>query len=294
MVYLLECFQQQINPHLVALWVFVAAGRCVWDWVKINYNVCVFAVIKELIVAHWCVFNRRTSGLLHLLQVLSCTRHKIQFVLSFSFSSYFSSFLILMPNACNTQFAAAATGFNFCDPGGSILSMHAHIQQQPDSYSVSFSYFFDWEQPNTSKQSSVTVPAGSSTAAAGDKLFGSRALRPLLLFNLVRGIQLVTHIRSAELKQMLKADQIGVFSRLLQTEREKEERKRKKIKTLKFNLLWCRLQPHAEWYEDIMRNCLHDYPIKRLIHNLTQLKGGDCYSVFHPSLSLPHDHWWLQ
>lgn len=29
-----------------------------------------------------------------------------------------------------------------------------------------------------------------------------------------------------------------------------------------------------------MRNCLHDYPIKRLIHNLKQLKGGDCYSVF--------------
>ena len=29
-----------------------------------------------------------------------------------------------------------------------------------------------------------------------------------------------------------------------------------------------------------MRNCLHDYPIKRLIHNLKQLKEGDCYSVF--------------
>lgn len=135
--------------------------------------------------------DKDTSGLLHLLQVPPCTRQKIQFVLSFSFSSYFSSFFILMPNACNTQFAATATGFNFCDPGGSILSMHAHIQQQPDSYSVSFSYFFDWEQPNKSKQSSVTVPVGSSTAAAGDKLFGSRALRPLLLFNLVGGIQLV-------------------------------------------------------------------------------------------------------
>ncbi len=37
-----DYFQRQMNPHLVLQWVFGAAGRCLWDWVKINYSVCVY------------------------------------------------------------------------------------------------------------------------------------------------------------------------------------------------------------------------------------------------------------
>ncbi len=32
-----DYFQMKINTHLVLYWVFPAAGRCMWDWVKINY-----------------------------------------------------------------------------------------------------------------------------------------------------------------------------------------------------------------------------------------------------------------
>lgn len=78
---------------------------------------------------------------------------------------------------------------------------------------------------------------------------------------------------------MIKADQIGVYGRVLPTVWEQVKKKKK----LEFNLLSIAsaadYPPSAEWYEDIMWNCLHDYPIKTLIHNLKQLKGGDCYSV---------------
>ena len=178
------------------LWVSVAAGRCVCGTEWQQATVCVFAVIKELIVAHWCGFNRGRKYIRLATSIApACTWQKIQFALSFSFSSLVvtslaSSFwcqtheahsLLLLPQVLifvilEGVYLACTLAFS-----NSLI----HIQ------SISH-IFFDWEQPNTSKPSSVTVPVGSSTAAAGDKLFGSRASRPLLFFNLDGGIQLGT------------------------------------------------------------------------------------------------------
>lgn len=146
---------------------------------------------------------------------------------------------------------------------------------------------------NTSKLSSVVVPVGSAAAAAGDKSFGSRASWPLLPFNLVWGIQLVTlHISEVHSWNSLMptADQIGVFGCVLQS--VSNWRRRKKIQFALYCLCY-RLPQSTGWYEDIMWNCLHDYPIKRLIHNLKQLKGGDCYSVFLTRFSQAVDCWGL-
>lgn len=146
----------------------------------------------------------------------------------------------------------------------------------------------------SNKLPSVVVPVGSSTAAAGDKLFGSRASWPLLLFNFGLGnsTSSLALLWSAEPKQ---SDAHSWSDRRVGSPSSNRVWATERGGKIQFALycLCCWLAPSAEWCEDIMWNCLHDYPIKRLIHNLNQLKGRDCYSVFLTRFSQAVDWWGL-